>query len=136
MAGTPWNKGLKGKQAMSAETRAKMSASHKKRWESRPGAKSYVAFHIRINRIRGKARNFNCIDCGDDAIEWSWVHDSDPLDVNNYEPRCRKCHVRYDGIHSRPEIIAKWRAKAIAQWACRMSGRDKITYAQRNGASK
>jgi hypothetical protein len=53
--------------------------------------------HKRIVVERGKAKAHLCIDCGEQAFDWSHVHDTDPLDVSNYEPRCRKDHAAYDG---------------------------------------
>ena len=49
-----------------------------------------------IRSIRGSASNFNCVDCGNIASEWSHIHNTDHNDVNNYQSRCRKCHVKYD----------------------------------------
>jgi hypothetical protein len=36
-------------------------------------------------------------DCLNDAAEWSWIHDLDPHNVNNYRSLCHSHHVRYDG---------------------------------------
>jgi NAD-dependent SIR2 family protein deacetylase len=59
---------------------------------------SHVAIHKRIYTMRGKARAQSCVDCGKSAAEWSHRHDTDPLDVENYDPRCHGCHKRYDHI--------------------------------------
>ena len=50
-----------------------------------------------VRKLRGKASDQKCIDCGSNARDWSQIHGSDPLVVTNYEPRCRKCHTVYDG---------------------------------------
>jgi hypothetical protein len=60
---------------------------------------SYDAIHKRIRRERGRAADRKCIDCGNDADNWSHEHDTDPLDVYNYDPRCISCHCKYDGRH-------------------------------------
>lgn len=57
---------------------------------------TYSGLHRRIRSIRGSASNFNCVDCGNIASEWSHIHNTDHNDVNNYQSRCRKCHVKYD----------------------------------------
>lgn len=54
------------------------------------------ARHLRVIRARGKAAEHPCVDCGGTARDWSQIHDADPLVVTNYEPRCRRCHRRYD----------------------------------------
>lgn len=59
----------------------------------------YGTVHVRLLRTRGPARNYQCVDCGNAAREWSYNHAefgrySDDLD--NYDPRCRACHVKFD----------------------------------------
>lgn len=66
----------------------------------------YVQAHKRVRNTRGDARQHACVDCGEQAAEWSYDH-ADPnervgdhggytpaysLDVNRYEPRCVRCH--------------------------------------------
>jgi len=52
--------------------------------------------HAKIRRNRGRATEFSCVDCSKTASDWSHITGSDPLDLMNYEPRCRSCHMRYD----------------------------------------
>jgi hypothetical protein len=52
--------------------------------------------HRRIWSTRGKAKEYDCVSCGEPADEWSLTHDADPYDVNNYNPRCFSCHRYYD----------------------------------------
>lgn len=68
----------------------------------------YRAAHVRL----GKAREHTCVDCEGPASEWSLNHDADALVSNDkytmgkeyslnpedYSPRCRSCHRKYDGI--------------------------------------
>lgn len=61
----------------------------------------YKRVHKQIVRKRGRAAEQSCADCGNPARDWAHVHDSDPLDVNNYEPRCRSCHNIYDEVSKR-----------------------------------
>src|ERR1700722_3402727 len=65
----------------------------------------YRAIHARLRRKRGRAAGMPCTDCDGTAIKWSWRHDTDPEDLNNYDPRCKQCHVLYDqmGLYSRSD---------------------------------
>lgn len=74
-------------------------------------ALGYFGAHERIQRRRGPAKNYECVDCGGRAQHWSYNH-SDPdekfepldtggfavfsLDTSRYDPRCVKCHGRFD----------------------------------------
>lgn len=57
----------------------------------------YHLDHANVRAARGKASMQDCIDCGKFALDWSHRHDTDPSDPNNYDPRCRSCHNKYDG---------------------------------------
>lgn len=72
---------------------------------------SYSGAHDRIRRDRGSASEYDCVDCGRQASQWSYNHsDFDELysaekasfglpfslDVGNYDPRCIPCHKRFD----------------------------------------
>lgn len=60
------------------------------------------AMHLRIVRARGKASEYLCDSCEEGSngerwtMDWAHIHDTDPNDVNNYMPMCRKCHMLYD----------------------------------------
>lgn len=62
-------------------------------WTNHP---TYQAIHRRLREYRGNASDYNCVDCSKQARDWSWVHDTDDKDTNNYEPRCSSCHSIYD----------------------------------------
>jgi hypothetical protein len=63
--------------------------------------------HQRIHKARGKASEYACVDCDKPARHWSYDH-SDPNekhdpekgpyspDIDRYEPRCVRCHKRFD----------------------------------------
>ncbi|MFI7191429.1 HNH endonuclease [Nocardia nova] len=65
------------------------------------------AVHQRLRAQRGKASTHRCIDCGRPAAHWSYDH-ADPnekteegvgpysTDIAHYQPRCVKCHKRFD----------------------------------------
>lgn len=71
---------------------------------------TFSAVHQRIQRERGKAVAYRCVDCGESAQEWSY-NNADPnevvgldhgrplaysLDIGNYDPRCKPCHRQLD----------------------------------------
>ena len=75
----------------------------------------YTGAHRRVSRLRGKATQYQCIDCGDQACDWSYDN-SDPneligtgpwkgiaysTDPSRYAPRCRPCHSKYDTAYGR-----------------------------------
>lgn len=86
----------------------------------------YTAAHRRVMRARGKAREHPCVECGKPADEWSLnketvgtiavfkknrrgkVEDFSYSDNDNdYSPRCRPCHSRYDHRRGEDSPIAK-----------------------------
>ena len=52
-------------------------------------ARSASGVHAAVQRIHGKAYEFDCVDCESIALDWSHTHDTDPYDSDNYQPRCR-----------------------------------------------
>ena len=78
----------------------------------------YGAAHDRVRRLRGPASDHRCVDCDGAAAHWSYDH-RDPderrsatikgcppysLNPEHYEPRCARCHRRFDatverGVH-------------------------------------
>jgi len=63
----------------------------------RAGRPSYDVWHSRVKKARGPASNYRCIDCGGPAGDWSTAdRSSDDIRVR-FQPRCRRCHRRYDG---------------------------------------
>lgn len=76
---------------------------------------SYRAVHKRLKRRRGFATDFDCVDCGEPATDWSYLHGAPDerigddgrgkmlaysLDLDYYAPRCKVCHRRYDTGYS------------------------------------
>ena len=53
--------------------------------------REYLREHGRIRQERGKASEYQCVDCDKQALDWSTVHDSAEM-----VPRCRSCHKKYD----------------------------------------
>lgn len=72
---------------------------------------AYNTAHWRVKRAKGYPHTHLCIDCGEQAVDWSLRADApvtypgddgkgNPVrysaNPNDYEPRCRKCHKSYD----------------------------------------
>src|SRR5699024_1335591 len=75
-------------------------------------ARTYADHHDTIRRLRGKADEYPCVDCGNSAHHWSYDR-RDPNeviawqpghlswciwspDMDRYVPRCRRCRWRHD----------------------------------------
>lgn len=86
-----------------------------RRPDNRAQTLSYKHAHQRVGRDRGKASAQSCVNCGEQAAEWAYMHtDPDELtaewpdwsgnlrtvtySVNpeHYAPMCHSCHLSYD----------------------------------------
>jgi hypothetical protein len=78
----------------------------------------YEAAHARVKRLHGPARSHPCVDCGEQARDWSYRggcpreltcpdtgcrYSPDP---ERYEPRCVPCHRRYDAQMRNEEVMS------------------------------
>lgn len=63
------------------------------------GSNEYNRIHYKIRTTRGCASEHNCVDCGNIAINWAWIHDTDVEDIDNYDPMCKPCHHKYDEVN-------------------------------------
>ena len=75
---------------------------------------SYMTLHARLYGHLGRASEHACVDCGMQAMDWSYDGDCpqervDPesgcaysTDPERYSPRCRSCHWKRDGRAHRP----------------------------------
>lgn len=71
---------------------------------------SYGTVHKRLFYDLGSASQHQCVDCGGQALHWSYDHsDLVPLcspkgdystDQSKYQPRCALCHKVFDGYGS------------------------------------
>lgn len=80
--------------------------------------REYQRRHRRNVAERGKAKLRKCVLCARAGIDkqahdWAHVHGTDPDDVMNYVPLCKKCHGRYD--EHTPEAIEKIRAASTGR---------------------
>lgn len=58
---------------------------------------SILALHKRLHRKHGAAKNYDCVDCGNQALDWSLKTEHEHTgNIEDYEPRCRSCHIKYD----------------------------------------
>jgi hypothetical protein len=92
---------------------------------------SYDVWHNRVKKARGPASDYPCVDCGGRAEDWSTA---DPVsnDVRiRFQPRCRKCHRRYDGAFGEGNPRAKLTAEKVRRLRVRRA--DGLTYRQLAG---
>ncbi|MBW4033021.1 MAG: hypothetical protein HIU88_10195 [Acidobacteria bacterium] len=83
---------------------------HERR-ERRSVPVTYTTLHKRIRAQRGPATDHLCVDCGAQALEWSYSFNEErplisaergregkpySLDVQAYEARCKACHKAFD----------------------------------------
>ena len=102
---TPWNKGKKGVQSFTEESRMRMSlvkqGSNHWNWQGGIGKQKqgYRALHSWINRILGKPDT--CSKCGlsglgDRKIHWANKSGKYKREVSDWIRLCSKCHGKYD----------------------------------------
>ena len=89
------------------------------KWNPNP---TIATIHKRIVREYGSAKMYLCNDCDNPARDWSWIHDTDWKDIENYVPRCRSCHLKYDDCRTCEEGCTckrhendPWQAR-LARW--------------------
>jgi hypothetical protein len=91
-------------------------------------APSYDVWHHRVNKARGPASGYACVDCGNPAQDWSTVNpSSDDIQVR-FQPRCRRCHRCYDGAVGDGNGRAKLTSGKVRQLRARRA--DGLTYRQ------
>lgn len=89
----------------------------------KPPASSYAAAHAQVRRLRGRAVEHQCIDCGQQAQQWSYngtdlaeesafpkERANKPLvwsmNIEAYDPRCHRCHRIHDGRPVSSQLIS------------------------------
>ena len=81
-----------------------------------------------MKKARGPAGNYSCVDCGGPAQDWSTADPASQDMMARFQPRCRKCHRRYDGAVGEGNPTAKLTAEKVrALRARRVEG---LTYRQ------
>ncbi len=84
--------------------------------------------HHRVKKTRGPASNYACVDCGGAAEDWSTADSSSDDVWGRFQPRCRKCHRRYDGAVGEGHPKAKLTAERVRELRARRA--DGLTYRQ------
>lgn len=64
-------------------------------WNYNPNP-SVLTLHRRIHRKHVPAPNHKCVDCSNQARDWSLNGEIYTDKVEDYSPRCRSCHVKLD----------------------------------------
>ena len=62
------------------------------------------AMHHWVIQIKGYANEHKCIDCPNQARDWSNKDHQYKRNVDDYLPRCRKCHQIYDNKYNGKNI--------------------------------
>jgi hypothetical protein len=92
---------------------------------------SYDVWHSRVKKARGPASDYSCVDCGGPAEDWSTADSASDDVAARFQPRCRKCHRRYDGAVGEGNPRAKLTAENVRELrARRVEG---LTYRQLAG---
>jgi NAD-dependent SIR2 family protein deacetylase len=77
---------------------------------------SVLTMHRRIHRKHGAASKHLCVDCGNQAKDWSLNGTIYTDNVEDYSPRCRSCHVkRDDKINDRAAKVSAGLKKAYKE---------------------
>lgn len=63
-------------------------------WKGDNAAKGPM--HKWVVRELGKASEYFCIDCTTQARDWSNIDHLYKRNLEDYFPRCRSCHIKYD----------------------------------------
>lgn len=63
-----------------------------------PEYREYARNHKRVNRLFGRASNYQCLLCFDPADQWAhlWRTHPDAADPHSYVPMCTRDHTDYD----------------------------------------
>jgi len=94
----PWNKGKSNLKKHSAETKLKMSLSHKneKHWAWVGDKVGYSGIHTWIRKNWGKAKDFKCEFCNKQAYTWANLNHKYSRNKKEWATLCAKCHYHYD----------------------------------------
>ena len=89
---------------------------------------SYAVWHKRVRQARGPASRYPCADCGEPAQDWSTVNPSSGDVRGRFQPRCRRCHRRYDGAAGAGNPRAMLTVESV--WKLRARRADGLTHRQ------
>lgn len=81
-----------------------------------------------LRKARRQASDYRCIDCSGRAEDWSTADPSSDDVRVRFQPRCRKCHRRYDGAVGEGNPRAKLTVRKVRKLRTRRA--DGLTYKQ------
>ena len=73
-----------------------------------------LTMHRRIHRAHGAASKQLCVNCNNRARDWSLNGTIYTDKVEDYSPRCRSCHTKYDMTPERNKNVSIGLKKAYA----------------------
>ena len=87
----------------------------------------YHQIHVALRREKGRARDLQCVACGEPAIDWAYQHTGETLicerrnspysmNLDDYAPMCRGCHQHLDNQQrdpDTPKVRIKTRRKCL-----------------------
>ena len=103
----------------------KLARIGNKNWNWKGEKSLPCATHVWVTQHKGKASTHKCIDCSEQAREWSNKDHSYKRILSDYSPRCQKCHRQYDikyNNYNKPnvQIICKYCKKLFTvRYGCR-----------------
>jgi len=89
---TNWRFADRGEQWKAKIKAASRKGEEKAAWKG--DGVSYRELHKWVRRHKGKPGK--CIDCGKPALDWSNFDGKYRRRLEDFVPRCRSCHIKYD----------------------------------------
>jgi len=87
---------------LSAEIRAKIKKNNAHYWRGKDRPEmikdnpTIGSLHKWVETKLGKAQNYKCLHCDNQARDWANKDHSYKRNLNDYLPLCRSCHKKYD----------------------------------------
>jgi len=88
---------------------------------------AYWARHDQVRKVRGTANRHLCIDCGEQARDWSQIHGTSGDLADHYQPRCRSCHMKYDDLTNLGDYMLPGREMSEGE-RVRLTGLARVKY--------
>lgn len=67
---------------------------------------TYSGVHTWLARKIGSAKKHKCKHCGKQAHDWSNIDHKYRINLNDYQPLCKKCHTKYDKKFKEHRIVS------------------------------
>ena len=101
-----WCKGTKG--IMKPNKTSFKKGNQHVGWKG--GVETYTNLHKFINDEKGKAKNYKCVMCNNQAMDWSNIDHRYSRNLEDYRPMCRSCHMKWDYQFNNWRNDKQWRA--------------------------